>query len=66
MKIKSTTELDGDSSNPEAVELQLRKITANLEQLQLNSAQQERLISLTFLDILKELSLSKKGVGSRE
>ena len=66
MKINSTTELDGDSSNPEAVELQLRKITANLEQLQLNSAQQERLISLTFLDIIRELSSSRNEGGSRE
>ena len=66
MKTNSKVEPQIDSRNPELVELQLRKITKNLEQLQLNSAQQERLISLTFLDILKELSLSKKGVGSRE
>ncbi len=45
-----------NSSNPEALERQLRKITVNLEQLKLNPAQQERLISLTFLDILRELS----------
>ncbi|HAX89766.1 MAG TPA: hypothetical protein DCY91_26780 [Cyanobacteria bacterium UBA11370] len=45
-----------NSRNPEALERQLRKITVNLEQLKLNPAQQERLISLTFLDILRELS----------
>ena len=60
MKTNSKVEPQIDSRNPELVELQLRKITKNLEQLQLNSAQQERLISLTFLDILKELSISQK------
>lgn len=60
MQTNSKTQLNIDSTNPEAVEMQLRKITKNLEQLQLNSAQQERLISLTFLDILKELSIKQK------
>ena len=60
MKRSSTREPDFDGSNPEAIELQLRKITRNLEQLKLNPAQQERLISLTFLDLLKELSNSYK------
>jgi hypothetical protein len=60
MKRSSTIEPDFDGSNPEAIELQLRKITRNLEQLKLNPAQQERLISLTFLDLLKELSNSYK------
>jgi hypothetical protein len=58
MKNNSRKEPHIDSSNPEAVERQLRKITGNLEEFQLNSAQQERLISLTFIDILKELELS--------
>ncbi len=49
-----------NSSNPEALERQLRKITVNLEQLKLNPAQQERLISLTFLDLLRELSRNPK------
>ncbi len=60
MKRSSTREPHFDGSNPEAIELQLRKITRNLEQLKLNPAQQERLISLTFLDLLKELSNSYK------
>jgi len=60
MKRSSTREPDFDGSNPEAIELQLRKITRNLEQLKLNPAQQERLISLTFIDLLKELSNSYK------
>jgi hypothetical protein len=61
MKKSSTKEPDFDSSDPEAIELQLRKITRNLEQLKLNLVQQERLISLTFLDLLKELSDHEKG-----
>jgi len=60
MKRSSTRELDFEGSNPEAIELQLRKITGHLEQLKLNPAQQERLISLTFLDLLKELYGSQK------
>lgn len=60
MQTNSKTELHIDSTNPEAVEIQLRKITRILEQLQLNLAQQERLISLTFLDILKEISVNQK------
>jgi hypothetical protein len=60
MKRSSTREPHFDGSNPEAIELQLRKITGNLEQLKLNPAQQERLISLTFLDLIKELSSSSK------
>ena len=51
-----------NSRNPEAIERQLRKITVNLEQLKLNPAQQERLISLTFLDLLRELSPNPKEV----
>jgi hypothetical protein len=61
MKISNTRESHLDFCNPEAIELQLRKITGNLEQLKLNPAQQERLISLTFIDLLKELSGSPKG-----
>jgi hypothetical protein len=61
MKRSSTREPEIDGSNPEAIELQLRKITGNLEQLKLNPAQQERLISLTFLDLIKELSGSPEG-----
>ena len=60
MKRSNTRESHLDFCNPEAIELQLRKITENLEQLKLNPAQQERLISLTFLDLLKELSSSSK------
>lgn len=40
MKKSSTKELYFDDSNPEAIELQLRKITKNLEQLKLNPVQQ--------------------------
>ncbi len=61
MKKSSTKEPYFDSSDPEIIELQLRKTTRNLEQLKLNLVQQERLISLTFLDILKELSGHEKG-----
>jgi len=60
MKKSNTRESPLDFCNPEAIELQLRKITRNLEQLKLNPAQQERLISLTFLDLLKELFNSYK------
>lgn len=56
----NTRESHFDFCNPETIELQLRKITRNLEQLKLSPAQQERLISLTFLDLLKELSNSYK------
>ena len=61
MKKSSPKEPYFDSSDPEIIELQLRKITRNLEQLKLNLVQQERLISLTFLDLLKELSGHEKG-----
>jgi hypothetical protein len=61
MKRSNTRESHLDFCNPEAIELQLRKITENLEQLKLNPVQQERLISLTFLDLIKELSGSPKG-----
>jgi hypothetical protein len=61
MKKSNTRESPLNSCNPETIELQLRKITENLEQLKLNPAQQERLISLTFLDLIKELSGSTKG-----
>lgn len=61
MKRSNTRKPHLDLCTPEAIELQLRKITGNLEQLKLNPAQQERLISLTFLDLLKELSRSPKG-----
>jgi hypothetical protein len=60
MKKSNTRESPLDFCNPETIELQLRKTTENLEQLKLNPAQQERLISLTFLDLLKELSNSYK------
>lgn len=60
MKKSNTRESHLDFCNPETIELQLRKITGNLEQLKLNPVQQERLISLTFIDLLKELSSSSK------
>jgi len=61
MKRSRPRKPDFDGSNPETIELQLRKITVNIEQLKLNPVQQERLISLTFIDLLKELSGRQKG-----
>lgn len=40
----------------EQVEIQLRQITNSLEQLGLDAVQRERLIALTFIDILNELA----------
>lgn len=40
----------------EQVEIQLRQITNSLEQLGLDTVQRERLIALTFIDILNEMA----------
>ncbi|HBL14057.1 MAG TPA: hypothetical protein DD379_22225 [Cyanobacteria bacterium UBA11162] len=55
--MNSTNLLNQSPNNPtlEQVEIQLRQITNSLEQLGLDAVQKERLIALTFIDILNEL-----------
>ena len=63
--MNSTNQLKQSPNNPtlEQVEIQLRQITNNLEQLGLDAVQKERLIALTFIDILNELDTAPLHSG---
>jgi hypothetical protein len=56
--MNSTNLTNQSPNNPslEQVEIQLRQITNSLEQLGLDAVQRERLIALTFIDILNEMA----------
>lgn len=56
MNLTNLTNHSPNNHSLEQVEIQLRQITNNLEQLGLDAVLIERLIALTFIDILNEMA----------
>ena len=56
MNLTNRSNQSPNNHSLEQVEIQLRQITNSLEQLGLDAVQRERLIALTFIDILNELA----------